>query len=49
MILSANPDFESIDVPKGKIRKSVNKLATSTAFDIFIMGCIILNMIQMGM
>jgi hypothetical protein len=49
MIVQANPDFESIDIPThNKFRLFIHKLVTTQAFDIIIMICIVLNMVQMA-
>jgi len=48
MILQAQPDFESLHVPKQKWRKHFYKLVISNGFDYFIMSCIIANMLQMA-
>ena len=48
MILKASPDFETIYVPKAKWRERFFTLVISNKFDIFIMICIVLNMIQMA-
>jgi hypothetical protein len=47
MIVEAEPDFETTNVPKNKIRKFFHSFVTSNKFDIFIMSFIFLNMIQM--
>jgi len=49
MIVAAAPDFETISVPTANWRKKVHRLVTRQAFDIVIMACIILNMIQMAL
>ena len=49
MIVNASPDFETINIPKSKIRLFLYKIVTNQAFDAFIMIIIILNMIQMAM
>ena len=49
MIIAAKPDFECIDVPQTPFRNRVHKIVSSNAFDIFIMSCIVLNMIQMAL
>lgn len=49
MIVKAKPDLETTNVPKNRFLRSVHTIVTSTIFDIFIMVCIILNMVQMGM
>lgn len=48
MIVKAKPDLETTNVPKNKIRKMLHRFVTKNRFDIFIMGCIVLNMIQMA-
>jgi hypothetical protein len=45
MIVKAKPDLETTNVPKNKHRKKLHEFVTSNKFDIFIMSCIILNMI----
>ena len=45
MILSATPDFEFINVPKGKLRLKIHNFVTKPYFDVGIMICIVLNMI----
>lgn len=49
MIVKSKPDLEITNVPKKKPLLFIHSLVTSTAFDIFIMTCIVLNMIVMGM
>ena len=46
--MSANPEYETTNVPKQSWRKKFHRLVSSEPFDIFIMGFIILNMVQMG-
>ena len=48
MIVSARPDFETTNVPTEKWRRSLHAFVTSNGFDIFIMVCIVLNMLQMA-
>lgn len=48
MILSASPDYETTNVPDSKFRKKFHSLVSSNEFEAFIMGFIMLNMIQMG-
>jgi hypothetical protein len=45
MICSANPDLETTNVPKNKLRKKLHSLVTNNKFDISIMTCIVLNMV----
>jgi hypothetical protein len=49
MIVKAKPDLETTNVPKKKCLMILHTIVTSTAFDIFIMACIVLNMVQMGL
>lgn len=49
MIVKAKPDLETTNIPKNKFLRILHTIVTSTAFDIFIMTCIVLNMIVMGM
>lgn len=48
MIIDARPDFESTNYPKQVWRQKVHALVGSNKFDITIMICIVLNMIQMA-
>jgi len=48
MIIKAKPDFESSNVPKSKFRKFFHQVVITNKFEILIMGCIILNMVQMA-
>jgi hypothetical protein len=48
MILQAEPEYNSTNVPKNVIRKYFHDLVSSDRFDMAIMTCIILNMLQMG-
>eukprot|EP00347_Sterkiella_histriomuscorum_P015163 403358079 len=48
MILKASPDYETINVPKDWFRSKVHQIVINNIFDIFIMICIILNMLQMA-
>lgn len=49
MIQNSDPDFEFIRVPKEPLRLKVHSIVTSNAFDIAIMSCIVLNMVQMAL
>jgi len=49
MIVKAKPDLETTNVPKGRFLQILHSIVTSTAFDVFIMICIVLNMVQMGL
>ena len=49
MICDSVPDFECIDVPQDIFRNKIHRLVTSHTFDILIMACIVLNMIQMAL
>lgn len=48
MILQAEPEYNSTNVPKNVVRKYFHDLVSSDRFDMAIMTCIILNMLQMG-
>lgn len=49
MIQNQDPDFEFIRVPKTPFRLRVHSVVTSNSFDIAIMSCIVLNMVQMAL
>ena len=54
MITSASPDLETTNIPKNRLRRAVHNFVSSSPdqtnkFDLFIMGCIVLNMILMAM
>ena len=49
MIIDARPDFETTNVPSQPWRKKFHKLVSSTQFDIVIIVCIVLNMLQMAL
>lgn len=49
LILSQSPEYETTNVPKNPRRKRFHDLVTSRAFEITIMTCIVLNMLQMAM
>jgi voltage-dependent calcium channel L type alpha-1D len=49
MLVKARPNIETTSIPKNCFRKVFHKIGTSGAFDIFIMACIILNMLTMAM
>ena len=49
MIVKAKPDLETTNVPRKRPLLFLHEIVTSTAFDVFIMVCIVLNMLQMGM
>jgi hypothetical protein len=49
MILNSEPEFEFIRVPKSNWRLKIHGIVTHSAFDIIIMCCIVLNMIQMAL
>lgn len=49
LILSAEPDYESTNVPKSNWRKKFHDLVSTQKFDAVIMSIIILNMIQMSL
>lgn len=48
LILSAQPDYETTNVPKEAWRKHFHDMVSSQRFDLIIMSCIVLNMIQMA-
>lgn len=48
LILQAEPEYNSTNVPKNVVRKYFHDLVSGDRFDLTIMTCIILNMIQMG-
>ena len=48
LILTAEPDYESTNVPKVLWRKYFHDLVTSQRFEMIIMTCIVLNMFQMA-
>jgi len=48
MVVLARPDFETTNVPKARWRKPFHRLVSKNGFDIFIMACIFLNMMQMA-
>jgi hypothetical protein len=45
LILSANPEYETTNVPRKQWRKKFHALVSSQFFDLFIMFFIILNMV----
>ena len=49
MIYDARPDFETTNVPKSPWRKKFHSLVGSTVFEVAIIICIVLNMIQMAL
>ena len=49
MIVKAKPDLETTNVPKNKYRRILHTLVTGYYFQVFIMICIVLNMVQMGL
>lgn len=49
MIRKARPDFDTTNVPEQKQLLLLHKIVGSTIFDVFIMICIVLNMVIMGM
>lgn len=49
MILKSTPDFASIKQPENKFRYLVWKFCESTFLEVFIMACIILNIVTMAM
>eukprot|EP00347_Sterkiella_histriomuscorum_P003601 403363663 len=48
MIINTKPDFETTNIPKQTWRKRIHRLVGLPQFDVLIMICIILNMIQMA-
>jgi len=48
LIMGAEPDYESTNVPKLAWRKYFHDLVTSQKFELIIMSCIVLNMFQMA-
>jgi hypothetical protein len=48
LILKAEPEYESTNVPKQPWRKNFHRLVSSEMFDNIIMCAIILNMVQMA-
>ena len=48
LILSSSPVYETTNVPKEPWRQKFHSLVSSDQFDLIIMSCIVLNMIQMG-
>lgn len=48
LILQAEPEYNSTNVPKNVVRKYFHDLVSSDRFDMAIMSCILLNMLQMG-
>ncbi len=49
MIVQAEPDYETTNVPKQEWRKYFHALVGSNKFDVIIMICIVLNMFQMAL
>ena len=48
LILASSPDYETTNVPQQRWRKKFHDLVTNGKFDLVIMACIVLNMLQMG-
>jgi hypothetical protein len=48
LILSAGPEYETTNVPRQPWRKEFHDLVSSERFDMVIMSCIVLNMVQMA-
>ena len=48
MIVKAEPDLETTNVPKNVILKKFHWFVTTTVFETFIMICIVANMMQMA-
>ena len=49
MIVKAKPDLETTNEPMNKYLKKLHAVVVSKSFEIFIMICIVLNMVQMGL
>ena len=47
-IVKALPYYETLNIPNNKYRRKLHRIVTSVYFEIFIMICILLNMIQMA-
>jgi hypothetical protein len=48
LVAASKPQIEIKRIPEGKFCKFFYKVAKSTPFEIFIMACIVLNMLQMS-
>ena len=48
LVVNATPEIQLLTPPKNKIRAIFFKISQSKFFDLFIMSCILLNMITMG-
>lgn len=49
LIIGESPEYESTNVPKNRWRKKVHDLVCTRPFEITIMTCIVLNMLQMAL
>jgi NADH:ubiquinone oxidoreductase subunit 3 (subunit A) len=49
LILSSNPEYETTNVPSSAWRRQFHTLVSSDRFDMIIMSCIIMNMVQMAL
>lgn len=49
LILEAEPDYETTNVPKTAFRRWFHDLVSSGNFEKVIMTCIVLNIVQMAM
>lgn len=49
MILTARPGIDAVGLPKGFLKRIMYKLSKSKAFEVFIMGFIIINMLSMAL
>jgi hypothetical protein len=48
LILSAEPDYDTTNVPEAAWRRKFHSLVSSDKFEGFIMVVIMLNIVQMG-
>lgn len=49
LILSQSPEYETTNVPESSFRKYFHDLVCTRIFEIIIMTCIVLNMLQMSL
>jgi len=49
LILTAEPDYETTNVPQNKYIREFHDLVSSSSFKKFIMVCIVLNIVQMAL
>ena len=47
--MSSEPEYETTNVPTAAWRRRFHKLVNSDRFDVVIMSCIVLNMVQMAL